>query len=384
MKKKGIALIALAAALTISACGSASTSTSSGSSSISDSSGVSTSSEITETSGESSSEKSDGSGSSETDTSLEAETTEYKYGSVEIPALDGALCGAPIYLAYELGYFADEGFDVTLIAADTETRKIGLNNGTYPITNGDFMYFQSIEEGVDVSVVDGLHNGCIKVLVAPDSDIESAEDLVGATIGVDEIGGPPYQATSLWLENYGVSASGSDADVTFVAYSDGNLQLEALLSGEIDAAAIWDPIASAAEESGEAKVILDIGEDDIFADKYCCFVYASNTVLEENPEEIAALLRAIRKAGQWINENPEEAVQIISEGQYSEIEDEELAVSLLQAYQYPTEEELAAGERSVKDTVEFFAEELYNIGYLSTEPSQLIDSLYAEVDVSAE
>ena len=56
-----------------------------------------------------------------------------KYGKINIPALDGSLCGAPIYIAYENGYFTEEGFDVTLISADTETRKIGLNNGTIPI-----------------------------------------------------------------------------------------------------------------------------------------------------------------------------------------------------------------------------------------------------------
>ena len=102
-----------------------------------------------------------------------AKETSYKYGHVQIPCLDGALCGAPLYIAYENGYFAEEGIDAELIAADTETRKIGLNNGDYPITNGDFMFFQSIEQDVNVSVVDGLHNGCIKVLVPAGSDIKS-------------------------------------------------------------------------------------------------------------------------------------------------------------------------------------------------------------------
>lgn len=315
---------------------------------------------------------------------VKTDSEDYKYGTVEIPCLDGALCGAPLYIAYENGYFAEEGIDAKLIAADTETRKIGLNNGTYPITNGDFMFFQSIEQDVNVSVVDGLHNGCIKVLVPADSDIDSAEDLAGLNIGVDEIGGPPYQATSIWLENAGVRASGSDADVTFLPYSDGNLELEALNSGEIDAAAIWDPIASEAIKSGKAKALLDIGKDGIFANKYCCFVYASDKVLKENPDEISAILRAIRKAEQWINDNPEETVEIIVAGEYSEVEDKELAVQLLKEYVYPTTEELEAGERNVKETVEYFAEQLYSIGYLTSEPSELMEKLYTEVDVDAE
>ncbi len=317
------------------------------------------------------------------DDNTQGNAGDYKFGTVELPILDGSLCGAPFYIAYENGYFAEEGIDAKLIAADTETRKIGLNNGTYPITNGDFMYFQSIEQGVDVSVVEGLHNGCIQVLVAADSDITSAEQLKGASIGVDEIGGPPYEAASIWLENHGVKVNGSDADVTFLPYSDGNLQLQALKSGEVKAISIWDPIASEAVQNGEAKTLLNIGTDDIFAGKYCCFVYASNKVLKENPEEISAIVRALRKAEQFINDNPAETVEIIAAGGYSEIDDKDLAAKLLVEYAYPTEEEFASGERNVKDTVEYFAEQLYNIGYLSTDAGTLINDLYTEIDVTA-
>ncbi|MDR1509445.1 MAG: ABC transporter substrate-binding protein, partial [Synergistaceae bacterium] len=94
--------------------------------------------------------------------SAASDAAEYKYGKIDIPGKDGALCGAPIYIAYEKGFFAEEGFDVTLISASTETRKIGLNNGTIPIVNGDFQFFPSIENDIKVKVVDGLHNGCIK------------------------------------------------------------------------------------------------------------------------------------------------------------------------------------------------------------------------------
>ena len=67
------------------------------------------------------------SASSEDTVSASNAKTDYKYGKIDIPGKDGALCGAPIYIAYENGYFADEGFDVNLISADFETRKIGLN-----------------------------------------------------------------------------------------------------------------------------------------------------------------------------------------------------------------------------------------------------------------
>ena len=129
-----------------------------------------------------------------------------KFGHIDIPGKDGSLCGAPIYIAYENGYFTEEGFDVSLISADTETRKIGLNNGTIPIVNGDFQFFPSMEQGINTVVVDKLHDGCIKIVVRPDSDIRKPEDLVGKKVGVDEVGGTPHQVASLWLEQAGISA----------------------------------------------------------------------------------------------------------------------------------------------------------------------------------
>jgi NitT/TauT family transport system substrate-binding protein len=320
-------------------------------------------------------------GSKDEDTKTDAEKTEYKYGKIDIPGKDGALCGVPIYIAYEQGFFAEEGFDVTLISADTETRKIGLNNGTIPIVNGDFQFFPSIEEGVKVKVVDGLHNGCIKFVVRPDSTISSPEDFAGKKIGVDEIGGTPHQVASVWIEKAGISADQADGEVTFLPYTDGNLEIEALLSGDIDVAAIWDPLGSVKEKSGDVKVIFDLSTDPTFAGKYCCFLYASEKVLDEDPEKVSALLRAYHKAQNWISDNPEEAVQIIKDGKYSAIEDDDLAVELIKNYAYPSAGDHSSNKQDVAADVKYFVTELYNIGYLKSDPDEFADKIYAKVDL---
>lgn len=314
---------------------------------------------------------------------VSASQTDYKHGKIQIPGKDGALCGAPIYIAYDKDFFAEEGFDVELISADAETRKIGLNNGTIPIVNGDFQFFPSVEEGVNVSVVDGLHNGCIKFLVRNDSDIKEAKDLKGKKIGVDEIGGTPHQVASVWVENAGISALPDKHEVEFVPYSDGNLELEALQKGDIDVAALWDPFGSVAEKEGKAKIIFDLSTDEVFAGKYCCFLYASNKVLEENPDEVAALLRAYRKAQDWISKNPEEAVDIIINGKYSEIEDRELAIELVKSYEYPSAEDRANGKQKVDEDVKYFAQALHDIGYLKSDAQEFTDKIYKEVDVNS-
>lgn len=311
-----------------------------------------------------------------------ATKTDYKYGKIDIPGKDGALCGAPIYIAYEKGFFAEEGFDVNLISADAETRKIGLNNGTIPIVNGDFQFFPSIEEGVKVKVVDGLHFGCIKFVVPKDSPINSVDDFKGKKIGIDEVGGTPHQVASLWLEKAGISAKPQDGEVTFLPYSDGNLELEAVKSGEIDVAALWDPIGSIAEKSGDYRVVFDLSTDPTFGGKYCCFLYASEKVLNDDPDKIAALLSAYRKAQNWIAENPKEAVNIISDKKYSAIEDKELAEELVESYAYPSLQQREKQKTQVKDNVKYFVTELKNIGYLKTDnPEEFANSIYQELDV---
>ena len=306
----------------------------------------------------------------------------YKYGRVDIPGKDGALCGAPVYIAYEKGFFAEEGFDVNLISADTETRKIGLNNGTIPVVNGDFQFFPSIEEGVNVKVVDGLHKGCIKFVVRPDSNIRTVNDFKGKKIGVDEIGGTPHQVASVWLEKAGISAKPQDRQVEFLPFSDGNLELEALYSGQIDVAAMWDPLGSIAEKAGKVKVVFDLTTDPIFADHYCCYLYASSKIINENPEKISALLRAYRKAQDWISKNPAEAIEIISGKKYSAIEDIPLAVELITHYAYPGQHQHGTAEYDVEADVIYFATALYDIGYLKTAPAQFVRNAYYKVDLS--
>lgn len=314
---------------------------------------------------------------SQSQKSTQGTSTKYKYGKIDIPGKDGSLCGAPIYIAYEKGFFAEEGFDVNLISADTETRKIGLNNGTIPIVNGDFQFFPSIEQGVQVSVVDGLHKGCIKIVVPANSKIRTAQDLKGKKIGVDEIGGTPYQVASVWLENHGVVAK-DNKDVTFVPYSDGNLEIEAAQKGDIDAAAAWDPFGSLAVKNKGFKQIFDLSTDPIFSDKYCCFLYASNKVLKQDPAKVAALLRAYHKAQDWIHNNPEKAVDIISDKKYSDITDKQLAVELIKSYQYPSEKEQNAA--TVQKNVLYFVQQLSKIGYLKTKnPEQFANQIYYHV-----
>lgn len=311
-----------------------------------------------------------------------AEEPEYKW-QVTIPGMNGSLCNIPTFIAYEKGYFAEEGLDVTLVAADYETKKVGLNNGTMPVVNGDFMYFPSIETGLNITVVDGMHKGCIKLQVLPDSEIQGVEDLKGAVIAVDEIGGTPYQVAALWLEQNGISAIGDGAEVTFLPYGDDPMALAALDKGEVTVAAVWDPMASIAEAAGDVRTILDISTDEPFASHYCCYLYASTKVLEEDPEQIAAIMRAYRKAEDYIANNPEEATDLIIDTLYVSIEDRDLAIELVSGYGYPSSEDYENDRvLDAEADVLYFAEALHDAGYLESDPNEYIQKAFTQVDLT--
>lgn len=280
-------------------------------------------------------------------------------------------------MAKEKGFFAEEGIDAKLIAADSETRKLGLSKGTYALTNSDFQFFQAIENGVDIKIVDGIHIGCIKVLVKKGSPYKKASDLRGKKIAVDEIGGTPHQAASLWLEANGVSAIN---DVQFLPYADGNLALEALERGQVEAVSLWDPLGSLAAVDGRADVLMDLATDPVFAGRYCCFYYVSGILLEKEPGKIKALLRALEQAHAWISEHPEETVELMQAGKHSAIEDKEFATALIKSYEYQSPEQKIKSGRNLKADLHYFADLLHKVGYLQLNADEFTEKIYREVD----
>lgn len=289
------------------------------------------------------------------------------FGKVKIQALGGGACGAPSYIAYEKGFFKDEGLDVELVSGTLDELKAGLASGEFTVANGDFQFFPSIQQGLDLRVIGGLHKGCIKIVVPPNSSIKSVKDLKGKNVGIDEPGGTPQAVASVALANAGVDPTNG---VTWKTYPLDQLTT-AVSKGEVDAFAAWDPYGALAIKNDGYTSLVDISTTDLFAGKSCCFLYASGKAIRENPAKVAALARAYQKADEWISKNTDEAAKIEIDKKYVAADDQAFLASLLKSYNY---EYTTTGAQS---DVKYFVQQLNKTGFLkNVDPDKFTKQVY--------
>jgi NitT/TauT family transport system substrate-binding protein len=275
----------------------------------------------------------------------------------------GGTCKAPIYVAYQKGFFKDEGLDVDLVQAGFDQLKLSLDSGDIDATQANFAWFKPIEQGLNIKLTAGIHTGCISLVTPSNSGIQTIADLKGKAVGVDSIGGGPQIALSAKLREVGINPT---TEVEWKAYPGPQLD-EAINKGEIVAYMTWDPFpAQALEEKGYIS-LLDIGIDEPFNSSYCCFIGINGKVVEQDPAKAAAITRAIVRAAEWVGEHPQEAAQIAVDNHYIG-GNVDLNARLLASYDWQPSISQA------KDNVQYWISEQKAQGIL--ESSTSVDDLY--------
>ncbi len=225
----------------------------------------------------------------------------------------GLTCEAPLYSAYENGFFKDEGLEVEFVRCQWAEYKDALALGRYDITHHLVMLFlKPIEQGLDVKFTGGVHRGCLRVQAGAKSGIQKIEDLKGKRIGVPGMGTPPFIFANRVLGTHGIDPS---KDVTWRVFPNGELGL-ALDKGEIDAVADSEPIGSILLSQGKVRNLADQAKDAPYKDEYCCAVVCNGKWLSKNPQVAAAATRAILKGAKWVQANPVAAAKLSVEKGY--------------------------------------------------------------------
>src|SRR5919198_5363058 len=242
----------------------------------------------------------------------------------------GLTCEAPIYTAFEKGFFKDEGLEPELVKCSWANYKDNLALGSYDITHHLVMYFlKPIEQGLDVRFLAGVHTGCLRVQTGVNSPIHTIQDLKGKSIGVPGMGTPPFVFANRVFGTHGVDAG---KEITWKVFPAGELGL-ALRKGEVDAVADAEPIGSLLIAEGIARNVegMDEATDLPYANEYCCEVIANGKWIDANPDTAARATRAILKGAKWVSENPKAAAALAVEKKYlaSTVELNTIAISRL-------------------------------------------------------
>lgn len=225
----------------------------------------------------------------------------------------GITCEAPLFSAYENGFFKDEGLDVEFVKCEWSKYKDVLALGGFDITHHLIMMFlKPLEQGLDVKMTAGVHTGCLRVQTGVNSEIKTVKDLKGKRIGVPGMGTPPFIFANRVMGDQGMDPG---KDVEWRVYPAGELGL-ALEKGEVDAIADSEPIGTMLIAEGKVKNVADQAKDAPYKDEYCCAVIANGKWARANPELTAKATRAILKGAKWVQENPRAAAILSVEKKY--------------------------------------------------------------------
>jgi NitT/TauT family transport system substrate-binding protein len=165
----------------------------------------------------------------------------------------------PNELAAQLGYFKDEGLDVSLIdeASGQSSEQQVLTGG---VQAGSGSYNHTIElqaSGKSMETVVQLQTAPGEALMVSNKDagkIHSASDLKGANMGVTELGSGTQTLSTAILGQVGISAD----KVHFLPVGAGATFLAAMQQGRIAAGMTTEPTISKVVSSGAGKVLVDL------------------------------------------------------------------------------------------------------------------------------
>ena len=242
-------------------------------------------------------------------------------------------CGAPVFIAYEKGFFKEEGLAPEMIQVDAAHIAEAVGAGQVDIFNGLIgKLIKPLENGLAAQEVTGLHKGCIKILVPNDSDIKTIADLKGKKIGVPGLADAGTIIAKRALHGVGVDVTDKSTEVEFTVFGRNDLP-QALDMKKVDAIAFGDPQATIAAEKFGFRVLLDTSKDKPFGDEYCCALFMASKLVKGDPETAKKVTRAVQRASQWVHDHPEEAANIEIEKKYV-AGDVKLVAALLKSYDY--------------------------------------------------
>src|SRR5579871_1795599 len=165
----------------------------------------------------------------------------------------------PNELTQRLGYFAQEGLNVTLIdEASGQSSEDSVLAGQVEAGSGSYNHtieLQAAGKQMECVVQLGVAPGEAEMVSAKEANqITSARDLKGKNLGVTELGSGTQTLTTILLHNVGITPD----QVHFIPVGAGDTFIAGMQQGRIDAGMTTEPTISRLVSSGVGKVLADM------------------------------------------------------------------------------------------------------------------------------
>jgi NitT/TauT family transport system substrate-binding protein len=226
-----------------------------------------------------------------------------KFGAIPV------LQSLPLFVASEKGFFKEQGLTVEIILFNSAMEKdIALTSGQITGYFGDLMtpmVLQGNNAGVKMVAVNfntTNEQRMFAILVAPQSKDKTLSEVAKSGIATGSNTIADYLIIRL-LQSQKISKE----TINLIDVKNIPIRLQMLLSGQVSAALMPEPLATLAETKGAKALIDDRGRG------LSATVFAFNEkFIKEYPQALKAFHRAVNKASDYINKNPDEVRAIMN------------------------------------------------------------------------
>ncbi len=213
----------------------------------------------------------------------------------------------PNMLTKRLGYFDQQGLDVTLIdEASGQSSEDQVLAGQVDAGSGSYNHtieLQAAGKKMECVVQLDIAPGEAEIVSAKEAgQIQSVKDLKGKNLGVTELGSGTQTLTIALLHNAGIAQD----QVHFVPVGAGDTFIAAIKQGRIDAGMTTEPTISRLLSSGLGKVLVDLRTPQSTQAAlggpypFIC-VFMKNDYVASHGDVVQKLVNAYVKTLKWIH-----------------------------------------------------------------------------------
>jgi len=228
----------------------------------------------------------------------------------------------PNELTQRLGYFAQQGLDVTLIdEASGQSSETATLAGQVQAGSGSYNHtieLQALGKGMTDVVQLTIAPGEAEMVAANKAgQIKSAADLKGRNLGVTELGSGTQTLTTILLNKKGIHPN----QVHFIPVGAGDTFIAGMQHGTIDAGMTTEPTISRLIQSGVGKVLVDLRTPTSTrtalggAYPFIC-VFMKTDYVNSHKDTTQKIVNAYVKTLKWIHTHSAEQVTAMMPADY--------------------------------------------------------------------